>query len=86
LPIRIGRPDPGPDNSRRGAAVDHQGQTQGWTALIWAPDKGHAETVESLLRHGADRTLKDFAGRSAADHVREGGDGALSEQLAASSH
>lgn len=69
----------------RGAVVNHQEQTQGWTALIWAADKGHAETVESLLRHGADRTLKDFAGRSAADHVREGGHGALSEQLAGSS-
>jgi ankyrin repeat protein len=66
---------------RQGAMIDHQEQTEGWTALIWTAGKGHTETVEVLLGHGADRTLKDFAGRSASDHAREAGHLAIIERL-----
>jgi uncharacterized protein len=66
---------------RQGAMIDHQEQTEGWTALIWAAGKGRAETVEVLLHHGADRTLKDFAGRSAADQARDAGHQDIVERL-----
>lgn len=55
----------------QGAMVDHQERTQGWTALIWAAKQGHYQTVEALVRHQADPTLKDFSGRTAADWARE---------------
>lgn len=59
----------------RGAMVDHQEATKGWTALIWAAKQGHTATVKTLLAHGADPTLKDFDGKTAADWAREEGYG-----------
>jgi len=56
-----------------GARVDHQESTKGWTALIWAAKQGHVASVKVLLEHNADRTLKDFDGKTAADWAREGG-------------
>ena len=61
----------------QGAMVDHQERTQGWTALIWAAKQGHDQTVETLVRHQADPTLKDFSGRTAADWARETGQTSL---------
>jgi ankyrin repeat protein len=55
----------------QGAMVDHQERTQGWTALLWAAKQGHAATVEALIRRGADPTLKDFSGRTAADWAHD---------------
>lgn len=57
----------------RGAMVDHQERTQGWTALLWAAKQGHRQTVQTLMRHQADPTLKDLGGRTAADWVRAAG-------------
>ena len=57
----------------KGAMVDHQESTMGWTALIWAAKQGHVASVKTLLDHRADRTLKDFEGKTAADWAREGG-------------
>ncbi|ADC61905.1 ankyrin repeat domain-containing protein [Allochromatium vinosum] len=57
----------------KGAMVDHQESTMGWTALIWAAKQGHVASVKALLEHQADRTLKDFEGKTAADWAREGG-------------
>ena len=57
----------------KGAMVDHQESTMGWTALIWAAKQGHVASVKALLEHQADRTLKDFDGKTAADWAREGG-------------
>ncbi len=54
-----------------GAMVDHQERTRGWTALIWATTQGHTSMVERLLRDGADRTLKDTSGKTAADWARK---------------
>ncbi len=58
---------------KRGAMADHQETTKGWTALIWAAKQGHAAAVATLLAHHADRTLKDFDGKTAADWAREDG-------------
>ncbi|WPL16153.1 ankyrin-like protein [Thiorhodovibrio winogradskyi] len=51
----------------RGAMIDHQENTQGFTALIWAAKRGHAQAVDALVRAGADKTLPDHEGRTAAD-------------------
>ena len=56
-----------------GAMADHQEGTQGWTALIWAAKQGHRQTLETLIRHRADPSLRDFSGRTAADWARETG-------------
>lgn len=50
-----------------GAAVDEVELTRGWTALIWAAQRGHVDTVRLLLDLGADRTIRDRQGRSARD-------------------
>ncbi|NEV63298.1 ankyrin repeat domain-containing protein [Thiorhodococcus minor] len=55
----------------RGAMVDHQESTKGWTALIWAAKQGHAKSVAALLAGGADETLKDYEGNTAADWARQ---------------
>jgi uncharacterized protein len=57
----------------KGAMVDHQESTMGWTALIWSAKQGHVASVKALLEHRADRTLKDFEGKTASDWAREGG-------------
>jgi ankyrin repeat protein len=57
----------------QGAVVDHVEQTNGWTALIWASNRGHQATVERLLHHHADPARRDHEGLSAADHARRAG-------------
>jgi hypothetical protein len=49
------------------SACTHQ---NGLTPLIWSASEGHAEAVELLLEFAADVSLKDWAGRSAADVAR----------------
>jgi len=39
----------------------------GYTALHLAADRGNVDTIELLLKHGADKTLKDTDGYSAVD-------------------
>jgi len=57
----------------QGAEVDHIEKTHGWSALIWAANRGHADTVKHLLQHHANPDLRDHDGLSAADHARRGG-------------
>ena len=40
------------------------------TALMWAAERGHTETVECLLRHNADATLEDDQGRCAVEWAK----------------
>jgi uncharacterized protein len=49
------------------ANIDAQNEREGHTALMVAAWRGHAEVVELLLAAGADRTLVDNEGRTAAD-------------------
>ena len=42
------------------------------TLLMWAAAYGHESSVRLLLDKGADRTLKDSRGKTAADMAREG--------------
>jgi ankyrin repeat protein len=52
--------------SEYGAGVNERERTQGWTALIWAAKRGHRQTVQTLLELGADRSIADNRGRTAA--------------------
>jgi ankyrin repeat protein len=45
-----------------GAKVNAVADAQGWTPLHGAAGMGRADLVEVLLKHGADRTLKDGRG------------------------
>jgi ankyrin repeat protein len=57
-----------------GAHVNaRQGESGGFTPLMEAALNGHVELVELLLAFGADPTLRDAGGHSAAHHARSGG-------------
>jgi ankyrin repeat protein len=49
-----------------GAHIDDR-DNRGRTALMIAAEGGHAEIADLLLKRGADRSLKDKAGKRAAD-------------------
>jgi ankyrin repeat protein len=57
-------------------------QKQGYTALMIAAANGFEVAVDVLLAAGADRTLKQSEGKSAADFARERGHTELAERLA----
>jgi len=46
---------------------DHQEQTRGWSALIWAASLGRSDSVMILLAAGADASIRDHQGRTARD-------------------
>ena len=52
------------------------------TALMWAAGMGHAETVRLLLQHGADASLSDDRGKTAAQMAREAGHAKVADMLA----
>lgn len=43
------------------------------TALMWAAGQGHENAVSVLLQAGADASLKDNRGKTAADMATEAG-------------
>jgi ankyrin repeat protein len=53
----------------------------GFTPLMEAAFNGQVEMVELLMRHGADASLKDRDGKTAADHARERGHAGLAGRL-----
>lgn len=54
---------------------------QGNTALMWAAQWGKTEVVDYLLSEGADRTVKNKAGKSADRLAFEAGHRALSATI-----
>lgn len=53
---------------RAGIHVDRK-EGNGWTALHSAASKGNINIVKSLLRHRANRFIKDNSGRTPRDHA-----------------
>merc|ERR1712046_316283 len=51
--------------------INSQDFTEGWTPLHWAVLSDNPKGVIWLLKHGADKTIKDFAGRTAEDLVSD---------------
>src|SRR5208282_6495609 len=51
-----------------GAEVDKQDKRQ-WSALMWATSNSQPAIVRLLLDHGASRTVKTGAGRTALDFI-----------------
>jgi ankyrin repeat protein len=68
---------------KRGAAVDARNGLTGATALMMAVEMGKGEAVKALLQAGADRGLKDDAGRGVLD--RAAGNGEMVKLLSAQS-
>lgn len=64
-----------PVNARQGRGAG------GFTPLMEAAFNGQVDMVEALLSHGADRSLQDEDGRTAADHARARGHAELAERL-----
>ncbi len=52
---------------QHGSAVNILDKENGMTPLIQAAKSGSLRIVELLLKNGADPTLKDMSGRTAAD-------------------
>ncbi len=65
-----------PVNARQGAGE------AGFTPLMEAAYNGQRDMVHLLLEHGADRTLRDDKGLTAADHARQNGHASLGDHLA----
>jgi ankyrin repeat protein len=68
----------------RGASVNaRQGTGEfGFTPLMEAAFNGQRAMVDLLLEHGAERTLRDDKGLTAADHARQNGYASLGHHLA----
>jgi ankyrin repeat protein len=56
-------------------------QQVGYTPLMGAANAGREDLVDLLLRHGADRTLVNDEGKTAADIARERGHAAVAARL-----
>ena len=59
-----------------GAKVDmivEIGDTEGWTALMWAVGLGHTEICKLLIEHGADVNIQDNEGYTALMRVAKEG-------------
>ena len=56
---------------------DVHAREKGQTALHWAGGRNRMETARVLLEHGADRSLKDLLGRTAAEFAWENGHAAV---------
>ena len=57
------------------------GHVREWTPLMHAAKVGHVPTAEALLAAGADPTLRDVDGQSAADWAAHEGHDDLAEKL-----
>ena len=67
---------------QQGSSVDSR-DSYGRTALMLAAMNGHAATVQKLLALGADATVLDRDGLSAAQHAKQHGHARVAELLGA---
>jgi ankyrin repeat protein len=58
---------------KAGADPDRVEDTHGWSALIWAAKQGYDAPVALLLRHGANREIRDDRLMTAADWAKREG-------------
>src|SRR5205823_2799632 len=56
-------------NERRAVAEAGCDSSAGTTPLMLAVSLGNPDFVELLLKHGADRTLRDWRGRTAVEYA-----------------
>jgi ankyrin repeat protein len=71
----------GRDYSNRGCFINLR-DSNGQTALHLAAFNGHVAAVETMLKHGADTTVRDHSGKTPADKASEMGNGATISVLA----
>lgn len=64
-----------------GAEVNATDEIENFTALMYAAVEGLSPVVDILLKHGADPTLKDVDGDTAASFARQRGFTALADKL-----
>lgn len=53
----------------------------GLTPLMLAASKGRADLIGLLLKHGADRTARDWMGRGVLDHAASNDRQAIAQAL-----
>ena len=58
---------------QNGAKVNVRDRGEGFTALMFAASEGHIDVVKLLLKHDADKTLRDIDGDTAASFARKNG-------------
>jgi ankyrin repeat protein len=66
---------------RKGAEVNIQGETEGFTALMMAASEGHIEVVRVLLLNGASVGIFDRDGDTASKFAQEKGHPAVLKLL-----
>ncbi|SEH04664.1 Ankyrin repeat protein [Candidatus Venteria ishoeyi] len=56
----------------KGADLNLQDDSMGWTALIWAVKQGHQDAMTALFALEADASLTDHEGKTVYDWIRAG--------------
>ena len=65
----------------KGAKVNVVDNDEKWTALMFAAAEGQTEIVDKLLKAGADITLKDIDGDTAADFATQAGHAEIARMI-----
>jgi ankyrin repeat protein len=64
-----------------GINLNVQDNVMGWTALMWAIKEGRSEIVAILLENSADKSIKDYSGKTAYDWAMEMNQSYIAEEL-----
>lgn len=65
----------------RGANIDITDKAEHFTALMWAAAEGNLDVVKVLVNHGANPSMKDVDGDSAASFARKNGHNKVADFL-----